>query len=53
VSRRRSHAEEAPGLGTDWGKAGLGAPSFRAMQQVETVHAPAVAIAGKSWQQRR
>jgi IMP dehydrogenase len=30
--------------------AALGAPDIRAMQQVEIVHAPAVAVEGKSWQ---
>ncbi len=30
--------------------AALGAPTIRAMQQVEMVHAPAVAVEGKSWQ---
>ena len=33
--------------------AALGAPDIRAMQQVEMVYAPAVAVEGKSWQQRR
>jgi IMP dehydrogenase len=33
--------------------AALGAPDIRAMQRVEMVHAPAVAVEGKSWQQRR
>ncbi len=32
--------------------AALGAPDIRAMQQVEMVYAPAVAVEGKSWQQR-
>ncbi len=94
-----ARAEEAPGLGTNWGMAApsptlprgtridvgtvgsmerilfgpsrvtdgsenlvgalrqsmaaLGAPDIRAMQQVEMVYAPAVAVEGKSWQQRR
>jgi IMP dehydrogenase len=30
--------------------AALGAPDLRAMQEVEIVHAPAVAVEGKSWQ---
>jgi hypothetical protein len=30
--------------------AALGAPDIRTMQQVEIVHAPAVAVEGKSWQ---
>ena len=33
--------------------AALGAADIRAMQQVEMVYAPAVAVEGKSWQQRR
>ena len=33
--------------------AALGAVDIRAMQQVEIVHAPAVAVEGKSWQQGR
>ena len=33
--------------------AALGAPDIRAMQRVEMVYAPAVAVEGKSWQQRR
>lgn len=33
--------------------AALGAVDIRAMQQVEIVHAPAVAVEGKSWQQDR
>ena len=33
--------------------AALGALDIRAMQQVELVHAPAAAVEGKSWQQRR
>ena len=33
--------------------AALGAASIREMQQVEMVYAPAVAVEGKSWQQRR
>ncbi len=33
--------------------AALGAVDIRAMQQVEMVYAPAVAVEGKSWQQRR
>jgi IMP dehydrogenase len=33
--------------------AALGAADIRAMQQVEMVYAPAVALEGKSWQQRR
>ncbi len=33
--------------------AALGASSIREMQQVEMVYAPAVAVEGKSWQQRR
>lgn len=33
--------------------AALGAADIREMQQVEMVYAPAVAIEGKSWQQRR
>ena len=91
-----ARAEEAPGLGTNWGMAApsptlprgtrirvgtvgsmerilfgparvtdgsenligalrqsmaaLGAADIRAMQQVEMVHAPAVAVEGKSWQ---
>ncbi len=32
--------------------AALGAPNIRAMQQVEMVYAPAVAVEGKSWQRR-
>jgi IMP dehydrogenase len=32
--------------------AALGAPDIRAMQRVEMVYAPAVAVEGKSWQQR-
>ncbi|MEX1296244.1 MAG: GuaB3 family IMP dehydrogenase-related protein [Candidatus Limnocylindrales bacterium] len=33
--------------------AALGAATIREMQQVEMVYAPAVAVEGKSWQQRR
>jgi IMP dehydrogenase len=33
--------------------AALGAADIRAMQQVEMVYAPAIAVEGKSWQQRR
>jgi hypothetical protein len=33
--------------------AALGAPDIRAMQRVEMVHAPAIAVEGKSWQQGR
>ena len=33
--------------------AALGASSIREMQQVEMIYAPAVAVEGKSWQQRR
>ena len=33
--------------------AALGASDIRAMQQVEMVYAPAVAVEGKSWQQQR
>jgi IMP dehydrogenase len=33
--------------------AALGARDIRAMQQVEMVHAPAVAVEGKSWQRGR
>jgi IMP dehydrogenase len=33
--------------------AALGAANIREMQQVEMVYAPAVAVEGKSWQQRR
>jgi IMP dehydrogenase len=33
--------------------AALGAADMRAMQEVEIVHAPAIASEGKSWQQRR
>jgi len=33
--------------------AALGAPDIRAMQQVEMVYAPSVAVEGKSWQLRR
>jgi len=33
--------------------AALGAADIRAMQQVEMVYAPAVALEGKSWQQGR
>ncbi len=33
--------------------AALGAADIRAMQQVEMVYAPSVAVEGKSWQQRR
>jgi IMP dehydrogenase len=32
--------------------AALGATDIRAMQQVEMVYAPAVAVEGKSWQRR-
>ena len=33
--------------------AALGARDIRAMQQVEMVYAPAVAVEGKSWQRGR
>jgi IMP dehydrogenase len=33
--------------------AALGAPDIRAMQQIEMVYAPAVAVEGKSWQRSR